>query len=356
MTDIGILGTAQVILGKQVLETGYEDLVFEVAQAALLDAGVSRRDVDTVVLAASDQVDGRAISSMGAAGPAGGDGKNVLKVPESGGHALALAATMIRGGMSDSVLVVAWGAPSITDLAVVTDLEADPFLESELYLNWIVRAATEAGIYRAQFGLSDEDSAQIAAKRRRAAGHSENTTVDEVLASDLLAWPLRRGEVAPIVDSACAVLVGYVDQAARRRPVKLCGEGWASDPAYLGYRSMHDRSGLQAAARRAYDQAGITDPADEVEIWEITGPTPYHEAAAQAALLGTAAEACSIEGKVNRTGGSFAANSPVCSGLLRVVAAAEQLWSITEPGVAVAHAAQGLPGYAHAVFVLSTDR
>lgn len=356
MTDVAILGAAQILLRDGGLTTGYEDLVFEVAHAALLRAGVSRRDIDTVVLAASDQVDGRGISSMGAAGPAGGDGKNVMKVPESGGHALALAATMIRAGMSEATLVVAWGAPSITDVNVVTDLEGDPFYESPLHLNWLVQAGTEAGIYGRRLGMTQTDSVRLAATRRAAAGHTECTTEAEVLATDLVAWPLRGAELAPIVDSACAVLVGRLDQAANSQPVRVRGEGWASDSAYLGYRAMQEQPGLEVAAARAYGAAHITAAADEVAFWEITAPTPYHERAAQAALLGAAGNGDDLDGRINRFGGSFAAYSPVTGGLLRVIDAVEQLWETSEPTVAVAHAAQGLPGYAHAVFVLSTDQ
>lgn len=355
MTDLAILGAAQIVLRDGELATGYEDLVFEVAHTALLRAGVSRRDIDTVVLAASDQVDGRGISSMGAAGPAGGDGKNVMKVPESGGHALALAATMVRAGRSEATLVVAWGAPSITDLNVVTDLEGDPFYESPLHLSWLVQAATEAGIHGRRLGMSENDSVRLAATRRTAAGHTECTTEAEVLASELVAWPLRSAEVAPIVDSACAVLVGRAAQADDSPPVRILGEAWASDAAYLGYRETQERSGLEAAAARAYGAAGVTAAADEVAFWEITAPTPYHERAAQAVLLGADSNRDDLEGRVNRRGGAFAAYSPVTGGLLRVIDAVEQLRASSEPTVAVAHAAQGLPGYAHAVFVLSTD-
>ena len=48
-----------------------ETLIFASASSALSDAGLERGDLDGIVIAASDQVDGRAISSMVTSGPAG---------------------------------------------------------------------------------------------------------------------------------------------------------------------------------------------------------------------------------------------------------------------------------------------
>ena len=41
-----------------------EEMVYETTRAALDDAGVKREELDNVVLASSDEFDGRSISSM----------------------------------------------------------------------------------------------------------------------------------------------------------------------------------------------------------------------------------------------------------------------------------------------------
>lgn len=56
-----------------------DELIFEAASKALTDAGITRDEIDNVVIAASDQMDGRPISSMTLACPAGAYIKDEIK-------------------------------------------------------------------------------------------------------------------------------------------------------------------------------------------------------------------------------------------------------------------------------------
>lgn len=84
------------------------ELVFEAASAALADAGPARAGVDGVCLATSDQLDGRAISSMQLAGPSGAYLKDEIKVGDDGSLAFATAVLRIEAGAGDVVLAVSW--------------------------------------------------------------------------------------------------------------------------------------------------------------------------------------------------------------------------------------------------------
>src|SRR5215210_8103297 len=72
-----------------------ETLIFSAATAALGDAGLDRSELDGIVIAASDQVDGRAISSMLTSAPAGAYLNEEINVASSPGHAVALAYAQI---------------------------------------------------------------------------------------------------------------------------------------------------------------------------------------------------------------------------------------------------------------------
>ena len=50
-----------------------EELLYDVTQAALIDAGMSIEAIDGIVVGSNDQFDGRAISVMMASGSVGGE-------------------------------------------------------------------------------------------------------------------------------------------------------------------------------------------------------------------------------------------------------------------------------------------
>lgn len=89
-----------------------EEMIFGVAHDALADAGLSQAEVDGVVLSGNDQSDGRVISCMTSAGPAGGVDKDVTMIASSGEHALVYGWLRLRSGQGDTVLVIGWGKPS----------------------------------------------------------------------------------------------------------------------------------------------------------------------------------------------------------------------------------------------------
>ena len=77
-----------------------EELAFQTVRAALADAGVNRQAVDTVTLATSDEMDGRAISSMLMAAPSGAYLKDEIRVTDAGLSGLMLGALRIATGCS----------------------------------------------------------------------------------------------------------------------------------------------------------------------------------------------------------------------------------------------------------------
>ena len=74
--------------------------MFDVTRAALNEAGIERERVDSVTIAASDELDGRSISSMLLAMPAGAYLKDEIKCADTGLDALFLGAMRIEFGTS----------------------------------------------------------------------------------------------------------------------------------------------------------------------------------------------------------------------------------------------------------------
>jgi acetyl-CoA C-acetyltransferase len=135
----------------------------------------------------------------------------------------------------------------------------------------------------------------------------------------------------------------------------LRGMGWATEPSFLGDRDLATAPALAAAARQAYEAAGIADAATAFDLVEVTDATPYAELLAYEALslcprpewaARTADGSFARGGRVpvNLSGGVLTWNPVFCTGLIRIAEVANQI-----RGRAGAHqVANARSGLAHA--------
>ena len=84
------------------------EIMYDIGQAALADAGLSIEDIDGIVVGANDQFDGRAISVMMASGPLGGVDRDILSTPSASEHAFAMGALRVASGQHRTQLIAAW--------------------------------------------------------------------------------------------------------------------------------------------------------------------------------------------------------------------------------------------------------
>lgn len=336
-----------------------ESLVHAAASAALQDAEMSRDDLDGIVIAASDLVDGRAISSMLTAAPAGAYLNEEINVASSPGHALAMAYLQILSGTHRRLLVTSWGKASETargDTEGAERLTLDPFFERDGGMSALAAAAMQAVHHRTAAGAgADEAAARVAARNHGPDGPDAGA----VAASPLRAYPLRELECPPPIDSAFSILLERRDRAAGG--VELQGLGWCSETARLSERELTGLPHLERAAADAFARAGVGDPATEVDAWELHDYTPDAELLAYGAVglcprghgvaLARAGET-SPGGRyaVNRGGGSVRGEAPFGGPLRKVVDAVRQVrgdaGEAQVPGVrrAFAQIASGLAG------------
>ena len=351
-----------------------EDLIFETTRAALDDAGVSRDDVDSVVIAASDAVDGRCISSMLTAHAAGAYLKDEIKAADEGSFALIVAALRLLAGEFHTSLVVSWSKPSEGPYELIQTLSTDPFFHRPLGLNHVTSAALMASAYQKRFGPDEDAPGNVVLKNRangrrnRLISGAAEVTAAEVRNSRYVAYPLRAIEVAPPADGACALVLTTEERARdlKQRPVYLRGMGWATETYYLGERDLTRFGALETAARRAYDMAGIGDPLSALDVAEVYDATAWHAMLAYEALgfcgpgeSGAFAKSGRLE--TNPSGGCLSAYPVFSAGLTRAIEAYLQVsgrageHQVRNAGVALAHGATGMAGQSHAVFLVSNN-
>src|SRR5437870_5465530 len=163
----------------------------------------------------------------------------------------------------------------------------DPILDRPLRPNLIWIFAMEMNRYMHVHGVKKEDIARVAVKNKRnAVGHpcaqlaDPNITVDDVLASEVMAWPVQRLDISPPSDGASAVVLASED-FIRRRKIKdhawISGVGWCIDSTMWTDRDLYFPEYVARAAKQAYKMAKISDPRKQIDFAEPYDPFDYKE-------------------------------------------------------------------------------
>lgn len=333
-----------------------EELAFETARAALADAGVTRAALDHVTLATSDEMDGRSISSMLMATPSGAYLKDELRVTDSGLTGLLMGALRVASGRFHLGLVVSWSHTSQIDVDALTLMRAEPFVLRPVGLNGVVADGLFAAAVQQRLGLH-EDALQARLRQRQEAAARNPRALAPASAADagldrdaVLAWPLRRGHVAPASD-ACVVLVlasaQWLSEHPGHRPLaRIAGvasaiDSYRLDGERLGGMSLFDQA-LDDVLRRCGRAADAA-----IDVFEIEAPTLWHDLAIEHHL------GARRVGALSPSGGAWAQNPLFCTGLVNAAEAVLQLGGragpvqVPQARFAIAHGSHGFAQQAH---------
>jgi len=287
---VAIVGAGMTKFMRRALETGRE-LSWQASRMALESCELTLKDVDGVVIGtAPDVFDGVHMKGEYLADGAGAWGKPVLRGYVGGGTGVFSPIQgwyHVASGLFDVVLVVAEEKmstchphPQGAFLSIF-----DNMIERPLEPNLIWIFALEMRRYMEAYGVNKRDIALVSVKNKRnALDHpcaqvAENITVDDVLNSETLVWPVNRLDVSPVSDGAAA-LVLCAEHVAKRvtdKPVWIDGVGWHLDSAYWTNRELAYPKYVEYAARMAYRMAGITEPRKQIHVVEPYDPFSYKE-------------------------------------------------------------------------------
>ncbi|HVV94777.1 MAG TPA: thiolase family protein [Hyphomicrobiales bacterium] len=345
-----VLGVAQVPMRTRLSDATYADLLGRVAHGALADAGVDAKDVDGLILAMAPT------STLGIDEPqywalAGLPGAShflgrVHTLASSGLVAFRLACAHVAAGRAKRVLVVAADlADEAPDLIGAIQTFANPFAERHYPGSAATAHAFQMAAYMARNGIDERVMAGVIVKNRANGALNEYAqlrqaiTVDEVLSSPVLSWPIKRADASPRTSGAAAVLVGPPSDGQ----VAATGFGSYANHGVSGARmvpgvdeSYLDASDLAAAAKRAYAQAGVGDPVAGIDLAEVYASFGIIELLSIEGL-GLAGQDCAAQmianGEfhrdsrlpVNASGGATCGSPISATGLIRVIEATLQL-------------------------------
>jgi acetyl-CoA C-acetyltransferase len=349
---VAAVGAGMTKFVRRAQETGKE-LSWQAARAALDSAEMTLDDIDCVAMgSAPDAFDGVHMKGEYLSDGAGGFGKPYFRTYVGGGTGVFAAIQgwyQVASGMFDTCLVVCEEKMSSTQphpqAAFISIF--DNILERPLGPNLLWIFALEMNRYMQVHGLDKRDIAQVAVKNKRnAADHpaallgEADITVEDILNSEVLAWPVQRLDVSPVTDGAVAMVFAaeHVAKRATKTPVWIEGVGWHLDTAYWTNRDLYYPRYVEYAARQAYEMAGIREPRKEINIAEPYDPFDYKELHHLEGLMlfdkGKAPEAAR-DGVLNRdgdlpscpSGGLLGVGNPIAAaGLMKI---AELYWQLS---------------------------
>ncbi|WP_310963631.1 thiolase domain-containing protein [Nocardioides terrisoli] len=343
-----VVGVGQTHYRAKREDVSMPGLLREAIDRALQDAGMTFEDIDAVVVGkAPDLFEGVMMPELFLADSIGAAGKPLLRVHTAGsvgGSTAIVAASLVQSGVHERVLTVAFEKQSESNamwaLSVPVPFTMPVHAGAGGYFAPHVRS------YIRRSGAPTEVGAMVAAKDRQNACRNpyahlrnEGTTVETVLASQMLWDPVRYDETCPSSDGACALVIaseGAIARSGVENPAWIHGQVMRSEPlAYSERDQVNPRAGRDAAAY-LWKRTGITDPLAEVDCAEIYVPFSWFEPMWME-NLGFAGDgdgwkltesgATALDGTlpVNMSGGVLSSNPIGASGMIRFAEAALQV-------------------------------
>jgi acetyl-CoA C-acetyltransferase len=359
---VHIIGVGRTDFQRNLRKSGQtlRDLIVEAGSAAIADAGIEARDIESAVVGNfagglfTGQLHLGALVTEIDASLRGIPTMHVEAACASGGVAVLSAAQQIMGGLRDVALVV--GAEqqktmSAAEGANVLGAAADCASERAQYGEFMFPKlfARIAQAYDARYGLSEKQLAEVAVKNRGnsrlnplAQMRDSKLTLEDAMRETednrMIAPPLKVSDCSPITDGAAALVIcsqRFLERLRPRNAIRLAGFGHTTDYLALDKKVIPEFPIAAQAASEAYAMAGVT-PRDlngaevhdcfsisEIAQYEIVG---LAEAGKGVALLESGATALGGRCPVNAGGGLLGDGHPVgATGVRQVVEAFQQL-------------------------------
>src|SRR5512136_993902 len=290
---VAIVGVGQTHHTTRRNDVNLAEMVGEAVRAALADAQLSTKDIDAFIFSNMEAFEGVLLPDHGMVAEVGATGKPGLKVTgggTTGSEAVGEGCHMISAGLYDIVMVVSWQKHDCGDATAGISAAAVPTFAKGMVTGAVSEFAKQALSYIKVSGAREEHAAMVRLKADRGACRNPYAhlrlglkSVDEVLASGYLVWPLRFLDFCPQSAGACALILASEQKAKKitKKPV------WIADvvtvhqePFWAG--SFGDPTGKEAysqdiAVDRLYKRNGITNPIKDICMAEIYEPSNWEE-------------------------------------------------------------------------------
>ena len=278
---VAIIGMGCSRFGER-FESSREDLILEAVQEALDDAGLTLQDIDAFWFGSFYEMHGTSLSSV-----LKPDFKPVTRIENNcctGSDTLRNAAYAVAAGAYKTVMAI--GMDKLKD----NGFSGNPFFNlyrdnTEPSFGGPASFSLLVPAYAEKYGVSYEDMREAMVHvshknhfngaRNPKALYRKEMTLDQIRKSPMVCEPyLTIMDCSGVSDGAACAILTSAEDALQYRP----------DPMYIKAAEIVASSGVgmlensydyttiletEAAAKAAYEKAGITDPAKELDLVEL---------------------------------------------------------------------------------------
>lgn len=282
-----VIGVGQSERFRARIKKSIAGLVREAALNALADANMSWDDIDAVVIGkAPDLFEGHLMPELYLADALGCVGKPMLRVHTAGsvgGSTAIVAASHVQSGQFKRVLTVAYEKQSESNAmwALSSKQPFSPHFNAGAggFFAPIIRE------YMRRSGAPEDIGCKVAYKDRKHALRNphahlqDEPDLQEYMASPMLWDPIRFSEVCPSSDGAVAMIIADEASAAaaQKPPAWIAGTSMRSEPTMYAWREEVSPQAGRDCAADVYQQAGITNPLEEIDMAEVYVPFSWYE-------------------------------------------------------------------------------
>ncbi|HDJ83689.1 MAG TPA: hypothetical protein ENG44_01670, partial [Desulfurococcaceae archaeon] len=266
VNDIAIVGAFSTKYESRSSKETWE-MIREVAEGVInsVDKGISGKDIDLVIVSnLSDRFGGLLHVGplvLSYIGNMNAKSFRVENACAAGGTAIYLAWNMIKSNLVKNALIIGYEKMSYQPNAAA----ANEVLMLAGHPDEILAGAPFVGLYALiakaymdRYGVREEDLALVAVKnhenalRNPLAQFHKKISIEDVLRSPYVSWPLKLLDCSPLSDGAAGIIISGEPRKYTDTPVYIKGIGLAHD-----YPGLHQRDDLTAivAAKKAAEQA-----------------------------------------------------------------------------------------------------
>ncbi len=346
--NVAIVATGQTDHRSKRPDVNIIEMINQAVRRCLDDAKMTMEEIDGVVIGNMEHFEGIFFTEMWSVDAAGSFLKHGMKITTGGttGSSLALAGYYhVASGLFDTIMTIGWEKQSEGETTAGLIFQADPLWERATMSGAIGSFAASATAYMHKYGITEEQAAKVAVKNRKNAINNPHAhlkldiTVEQVLQSKMLAYPIKMLDMCPTSDGACAMIF-----ASEEKAKKIC-----TDPAWvIAGVTRHDQPfggdlemvmnlrTLRSGTEEAYNIAGIKDPLRDLDVAELYEPCSFAELSWYEAagfcgpgeggkLIDSGATYMDGELPVNPSGGVLSTNCIGATAMIRVAEAAIQI-------------------------------
>ncbi len=283
---VGIIGFGQTYHRSRRDDVNGVELINEAVRAALEDAELTIDDIDAVVIGNMDHFEAVNYVDTWSVDGSGAWMKPLIKLTTGGttGSTLGIAGYHHTASeLFDVVLVIGWEKNSESDTTGAIITCSDPIFDRFSFSGALPGLAVEASTYMKRYGITEEDAALVTVRDREHGANNpyaqlqKPVTVEEVMQSPMLSWPVKLLDICPRSDGAAAVIFAGEQKAKKLspRPAWVLSTAVRHSHSYFGDINYEEIHTMQEAVKELYKNVGIKEPLKELDVVELYQPYSF---------------------------------------------------------------------------------